>query len=261
MCTQGTEYDGEWSWSKMHGQGCFTYSNGDVYRGTFKDNQRHGKGTCRAVNGDVYEGEWRFGLQHGRGLWETKDGMIYDGEWKENRAHGTGLVTEPDGQKWDGIFHEGLVLRRNDARPPTPRNIKQDTQFEVVPMRVDSVDQRTISPMIHQQTDGKDFATVPNIYADSWNVVKVYKGDVARYDEDPRDIHKCFWQRNEKILKTAPQVQLEIQRTETEIDERLLRRETQKDLVKAQYANAEAEKRAAKEAKDATKESSMCILS
>jgi hypothetical protein len=83
------------------------------------------------------------------------------------------------------------------------------------------------------QTDGKDFATVPNIYADSWNVVKVYKGDVsaafmvpcvcpefwpshpvtdakhlqvARYDEDPRDIHKCFWQRNEKILKTAPQV-------------------------------------------------------
>ena len=62
-------------------------------------------------------------------------------------------------------------------------------------------------------------------------------------------------------LEAGLQVQLEIQRTETEIDERLLRRETQKDLVKAQYANAEAEKRAAKEAKDATKESSMCILS
>jgi hypothetical protein len=85
MCTQATEYDGEWSWSKMHGQGCFKFSNGDVYRGTFKDNQRHGQGTCRAVNGDVYQGEWRFGLQHGRGRWETKDGMIYDGEWKVNK--------------------------------------------------------------------------------------------------------------------------------------------------------------------------------
>ena len=62
-------------------------------------------------------------------------------------------------------------------------------------------------------------------------------------------------------LEAGPQVQLEIQRTETEIDERLLRRETKKDLVKAQYANAEAEKRAAKEAEDATKKSSMCILS
>ena len=48
-------------------------------------------------------------------------------------------------------LRQGLVLRRNDARLPTPRNIKQDTQFEVVPMRVDSVDQRTISSMIHRQ--------------------------------------------------------------------------------------------------------------
>ena len=82
ICAQGTEYDGDWSWSKMHGQGCFKYSNGDVYTGTWKDNQRHGIGTCRAVNGDLYEGEWRFGLQHGRGRWETTDGTIYDGEWK-----------------------------------------------------------------------------------------------------------------------------------------------------------------------------------
>eukprot|EP00802_Teleaulax_amphioxeia_P001651 Tamp_01653.p1 GENE.Tamp_01653~~Tamp_01653.p1 ORF type:complete len:581 (-),score=119.93 Tamp_01653:3198-4940(-) len=151
ICAQGTEYDGDWSWSKMHGQGCFKYSNGDVYTGTWKDNQRHGIGTCRAVNGDLYEGEWRFGLQHGRGRWETTDGTIYDGEWKENKAHGKGLVTEPDGQKWDGIFHQGLVIRRNDARPPTPRNITQETEFEVVSLGVDTVDQRTISSMIHLQ--------------------------------------------------------------------------------------------------------------
>jgi hypothetical protein len=62
-------------------------------------------------------------------------------------------------------------------------------------------------------------------------------------------------------LEAGPQVQLEIQRTETEIDERLLRRETKKDLVKAQYANAEAEKRASKEAEDGTKKSSVCVLS
>ena len=29
------------------------------------------------------------------------------------------------------------------------------------------------------QTNGKNWATMPTVYADSWNVVKVYKGDVS----------------------------------------------------------------------------------
>jgi len=60
---------------------------------------------------------------------------------------------------------------------------------------------------------------------------------------------------------SCPQVQLAIHRTETEIDERLIRRETQKDIVKAQYALAEAEKVMAQQEANASKKSSMCTLS
>ncbi|MGB1594621.1 MAG: hypothetical protein ACPIOQ_17830 [Promethearchaeia archaeon] len=56
---------------------------------------------------------------------------MYDGEWKNNKAHGVGLVTELDGNggtlKWDGIFHEGLLLQRNEPRPPTPGTIHAET--------------------------------------------------------------------------------------------------------------------------------------
>ena len=48
-----------------------------------------------------------------------------------NKAHGIGLVTELDGNggtlKWDGIFHEGLLLQRNEPRPPTPSTIHAET--------------------------------------------------------------------------------------------------------------------------------------
>merc|ERR1712196_76645 len=41
----GSMYEGECRAGKFHGNGCYTYFNGDKYTGQWKDNQRWGVGT------------------------------------------------------------------------------------------------------------------------------------------------------------------------------------------------------------------------
>ena len=158
-----------------------------------------------------------------------------------------------------GIFHEGKLLRRNGARPPTPPNIHAETEHCVEEVPVAWVGMHSIPALIHAQAANKNFIQAPHIPCESWNVVREYRGDEARYDEDPRQLHRGFFQRNEHTLATTPQVQLAIRREETEIDERLLRRETEKEKIKAQRAREE-EERQAKAAGGRTK-SSACVLS
>ena len=64
------------------------------------------------------------------------------------------------------------------------------------------------------------------------------------------------------LLDRALQVHLVVTRTETEIDERLLRRESHKDKIKVQYTRIENDRLAAKLASDASaKTSSVCNVS
>jgi hypothetical protein len=41
-----------------HGNGTYTYTNGDVYEGQFKNDKRYGKGKLTLTNGTVQEGIW-----------------------------------------------------------------------------------------------------------------------------------------------------------------------------------------------------------
>jgi hypothetical protein len=41
-----------------HGNGTYTYTNGDVYKGQFKNNKRYGKGKLTLPDGTVQEGIW-----------------------------------------------------------------------------------------------------------------------------------------------------------------------------------------------------------
>ena len=45
----------------MHGQGNYTWKNGDKYVGQWKNDKRHGKGTKTYKNGKIERGIWENG--------------------------------------------------------------------------------------------------------------------------------------------------------------------------------------------------------
>ena len=45
------KYDGWWRADKMHGQGKYYWSNGDVYDGMWKEDKRHGQGVLACATG------------------------------------------------------------------------------------------------------------------------------------------------------------------------------------------------------------------
>ena len=53
------KYVGEWKGNDFHGQGTFTYSNGDKYVGEWKDWKYHGQGTETYPDGRKYVGEFK----------------------------------------------------------------------------------------------------------------------------------------------------------------------------------------------------------
>lgn len=80
----GEEYDGSWHEDKMHGQGTYKFTSGNVYSGT-----------------------WYHGAMHGQGKMEYADGSSYDGQWKQNLMHGAGTFIDTDKINWTGIFVDG----------------------------------------------------------------------------------------------------------------------------------------------------------
>ena len=52
---------------QMHGQGVYSFHNGNHYDGQWECDVKQGKGTMTYVNGERYEGEWRADRAHGRG--------------------------------------------------------------------------------------------------------------------------------------------------------------------------------------------------
>lgn len=58
-------YTGDFSQSKMHGNGKFTYNDGSVYVGGFENDERSGKGKLTRPDGSGLEGNFKVG----RGRW------------------------------------------------------------------------------------------------------------------------------------------------------------------------------------------------
>lgn len=54
-------YTGHFKKGYPHGEGVYTYNNGDVYKGTFVKGLKNGKGTLTKADGSVKEGFWKEG--------------------------------------------------------------------------------------------------------------------------------------------------------------------------------------------------------
>ena len=72
------------------GKGTYTYASGAKYVGEYMNGLKHGQGTYTwgngEFNGDKYVGEYKDGLRHGQGTYTYADGTIEKG-LSENGFH------------------------------------------------------------------------------------------------------------------------------------------------------------------------------
>ena len=82
------DFTGEFSSvpGKRHGKGSSkVYKDGSLsstYVGEFKDGKLHGQGTFTWADGEKYVGEWKDDLQHGQGTFIFANGTVDKGIWE-----------------------------------------------------------------------------------------------------------------------------------------------------------------------------------
>jgi len=60
----GDNYEGDFEFGKKHGQGLYSWSDGDYYDGNWVNDSAEGQGTSM-IGTDFYDGEFKNGLRHG----------------------------------------------------------------------------------------------------------------------------------------------------------------------------------------------------
>ena len=72
------------------------FANKDSYVGDFVDGQEHGDGLYTWVDGEVFGGQFVDGKPHGLGVKSWPDGEKYSGDWFEGErsGHGKGPLLE-----------------------------------------------------------------------------------------------------------------------------------------------------------------------
>ncbi|MFC3196146.1 hypothetical protein ACFOET_00835 [Parapedobacter deserti] len=107
-------YLGETKESKANGFGTGIWKqSGGVYKGEWVDNQRHGQGTYTWSDGEWYEGEFYRDKRNGTGLYTWPSGERYEGMWKDNKRHGSGVLYDPDGNvSYDGLWQDDKPLKK-----------------------------------------------------------------------------------------------------------------------------------------------------
>jgi hypothetical protein len=103
----GNKYVGEYKNGKKNGKGTYTWPDGHKYVGEFKDGKRHGQGTYTWADGRKYVGEYKNGKEHGQGTYTFANGNKYVGEYKDGKGHGQGTYTWANGNKYVGEYKDG----------------------------------------------------------------------------------------------------------------------------------------------------------
>lgn len=105
--TKELEYEGEWEYGMMNGNGTWYGLNGETLEGEFVNNTAHGHVKHTTVRGDVYIGEFRNHRASGKGILIMNDGQRIEGQFKHGMVHGKATWIGPNGYKLEGKFRMG----------------------------------------------------------------------------------------------------------------------------------------------------------
>ena len=94
---------------RRHGEGTYTWDNGDTYEGEWVEDRREGHGTMTWASGARYDGDWLNDRQHGEGEFVSARGNKYIGEWFEGKRHGEGRARykTTNNELYTGEFQNG----------------------------------------------------------------------------------------------------------------------------------------------------------
>lgn len=127
---------GTWEADKPHGQGTYTYPNGDTYSGAWVGGRKHGAGTYHfARERCQFMGSWADGA-FAEGKWVQHDGSIFNGAftgslpvggwwWAVTQLCPTGGWAKPRAAPvgvwrcWEASC-QSLLLLRSRLHPPPP---------------------------------------------------------------------------------------------------------------------------------------------
>lgn len=100
------EYHGYWENNRRHGEGVFTYPNGDIYSGWWRFGNKEGKGTyIFKETGMKMVGDWEQGAIK-RGRWSYPNGLYWEGDFENNKPKGFGTWYFKNGNKLHGTFEQ-----------------------------------------------------------------------------------------------------------------------------------------------------------
>lgn len=105
---EGDKYIGAFVEDKKHGDGMYTFANGNYFKGGFVGDKRHGEGKYVWTCGDSYEGGWRDGHMEGKGTTLYSNGNRYDGDFVHDRREGYGKLTCADGLSYEGDWLKNM---------------------------------------------------------------------------------------------------------------------------------------------------------
>ena len=119
--SDGREYNGDWKYNKIEGEGVFKWPDGRRYIGHYKNDKKDGYGIFEWPNGKKYKGFWKNGKQQGEGeSYDPNERKWVKGIWNEGKRE-VGCVMLPtssqEGTNVTRNFKHGInsaIIQRND---------------------------------------------------------------------------------------------------------------------------------------------------
>eukprot|EP01026_Neomeris_dumetosa_P014877 TRINITY_DN15514_c0_g1_i16.p1 TRINITY_DN15514_c0_g1~~TRINITY_DN15514_c0_g1_i16.p1 ORF type:complete len:1201 (-),score=156.05 TRINITY_DN15514_c0_g1_i16:112-3192(-) len=103
----GDEYKGEFYSDRMEGLGVYTFSAGGQFTGEWRKSVYEGVGAETFARGSKFEGQYQNGLRHGYGTCDYYNGDTYVGQWFGGCRSGLGLQQCQDGSQYYGQYKNG----------------------------------------------------------------------------------------------------------------------------------------------------------